>query len=90
MQIKSRLFSLLQNMGIKDEFHQEAILDSIDQLQNKGNCKQNEILSSELIEAHKHKLAECSFHNLYRCDKCGGFLRGLFHQGQICKGTFIS
>ncbi|MCL4118644.1 UNVERIFIED_CONTAM: hypothetical protein GTU68_038065 [Idotea baltica] len=72
-------------MGIRNEFHQKSILNCIHQLQNKGNCQQIENLCGDYTEAHNHNLLDRSFGSLHICDKCGGYLRGLFHQGQICK-----
>nr|XP_045581851.1 phosphatidylinositol 3-kinase regulatory subunit alpha-like isoform X2 [Procambarus clarkii] len=79
-----------QNMGIKDEFHQKAILVCIDQLQNE--CRDIDSKPSSGIggadcstPASHHNLRNHSFHDLHRCDKCGLYLRGFIHQGQFCQ-----
>lgn len=82
-------------MGIKDEFHQKAILVCIDQLQNEcsdGLCIGDSGTPSAVgggdcnTPASHHNLRNHSFHDLHRCDKCGRFLRGFIHQGQFCQG----
>lgn len=80
----------LGNMGIKDEFHQKAILVCIDQLQNE--CRDIDSKPSSGIggadcstPASHHNLRNHSFHDLHRCDKCGLYLRGFIHQGQFCQ-----
>ncbi|KAB7506722.1 Phosphatidylinositol 3-kinase regulatory subunit alpha [Armadillidium nasatum] len=81
----------LGNMGIKDEFHQQAILLCINELHNKGATAQlaENLSKSEYSEVHNHKLVERSFSTLKVCDKCGGYLRGLYHQGKICENCNI-
>ena len=86
--------SLLQNMGIKDEFHQKSILVCIDHLQNgyhEGMCPGDKLASGVggvecTTPASYHNLRNHSFHDLHRCDKCGLYLRGFIHQGQFCQG----
>lgn len=75
-------------MGIKDEFHQKAILTCIEEL-----CKNNQPIrtispASDQVDQKdgpSHRLLEHSFSTLERCDKCNKYLRGLLHQGFICK-----
>lgn len=70
-------------MGIKDEFHQKAILVCIDEL-----CRPEEpdpVLSEGEEKASRHRLIEHSFSSLERCDKCNKYLRGLLHQGFLCQ-----
>ncbi|KAA0199686.1 hypothetical protein HAZT_HAZT006640 [Hyalella azteca] len=79
----------LQNMGIKDEFHQQSILVCISQIQNDGMLGGGDPTSlvgeDYKTPASHHSLRPHSFSKLYTCDKCGHFLRGFFHQGQYCK-----
>lgn len=84
----------LGNMGIKDEFHQKAIMVCIGQLQNEcgdslclgDNPATEAIGGGECITpASHHNLRNHSFHDLHRCDKCGYYLRGFIHQGQFCQ-----
>nr|CAD7432568.1 unnamed protein product [Timema monikensis] len=76
----------LMNMGIKDEFHQKAILVCIDEL-----CRPIEhgkAIYNDVDESYKdsnHRLLEHSFSSLERCDKCNKYLRGLLHQGFLCQ-----
>nr|CAH7740139.1 unnamed protein product [Callosobruchus chinensis] len=77
-------------MGIKDEFHQKAILTCIDELLKKPEDKpftNNEEESGETGGATKypHNLTQHSFSSLERCDKCNKYLRGIIHQGFICQ-----
>lgn len=80
----------LGNMGIKDEFHQKAILVCIDQLQNEfrdGESKASSGIGGAdcSTPASHHNLRNHSFYDLHRCDKCGLYLRGFIHQGQFCQ-----
>lgn len=78
----------LGNMGIKDEFHQKAILVCIAQLQNECGdslCIVDSPSGDCTTPASHHNLRNHSFHDLHRCDKCGLFLRGFIHQGQFCQ-----
>ncbi|XP_063219175.1 phosphatidylinositol 3-kinase regulatory subunit gamma-like isoform X3 [Bacillus rossius redtenbacheri] len=70
----------LMNMGIKDEFHQKAILVCIDELCNSPVGMYTE----ETCTNSTHQLIENSFSTLERCDKCNKYLRGLQHQGFVC------
>lgn len=74
-------------MGIKDEFHQTAILSCIDELLNKQqDCnKTNEKDSADCSNKFAHNLTQHSFNTLERCGKCNKYLRGLLHQGFICQ-----
>nr|XP_023018059.1 phosphatidylinositol 3-kinase regulatory subunit alpha-like isoform X1 [Leptinotarsa decemlineata] len=79
----------LIGMGIKDEFHQKAILSCIDELLKKPDDKlsirseHDETLNSN--SNYAHNLSQHSFSSLERCDKCNKYLRGLLHQGFICQ-----
>lgn len=77
----------LGSMGIKDEFHQKAILVCIDQLQNGGHDGDpgGPGVGDCSTPASHHTLRNHSFHDLRRCDKCGLYLRGFIHQGQFCQ-----
>lgn len=76
-------------MGIKDEFHQKAILSCVNELINppedttNGGDQFTEYPSDEF----SHNLTQHSFSTLERCEKCNKFLRGLLHQGFICQGS---
>ncbi|XP_066258839.1 phosphatidylinositol 3-kinase regulatory subunit alpha isoform X2 [Euwallacea similis] len=75
-------------MGIKDEFHQKAILTCIDELLNKNEDKKSDlgdIGESPISNGYPHNLIQHSFNSLERCDKCNKYLRGLLHQGFICQ-----
>lgn len=85
----------LTNMGVKDEFHQKAILVCIDELCQRSTSKEFELLAASAngseadSNSHSaltppHRMVESSFQSLERCDKCHKFLRGLLHQGLIC------
>ena len=82
-------------MGVKDEFHQKAILVCIDELCQRSTSKESELLvvtangndgdsSGHTGQTPPHRMVESSFQSLERCDKCHKFLRGLLHQGLIC------
>ncbi|XP_068916831.1 phosphatidylinositol 3-kinase regulatory subunit gamma isoform X4 [Tenebrio molitor] len=74
----------LINMGIKDEFHQMAILSCIDELLGKQENKTNN--EQEFDGAQfTHNLTQHSFGSLERCGKCNKYLRGLLHQGFVCQ-----
>jgi hypothetical protein len=71
-------------MGIKDEFHQMAILSCIDELLGKQENKTNN--EQEFDGAQfTHNLTQHSFGSLERCGKCNKYLRGLLHQGFVCQ-----
>ncbi|XP_066986926.1 phosphatidylinositol 3-kinase regulatory subunit alpha isoform X4 [Macrobrachium rosenbergii] len=86
----------LVSMGIKDEFHQKAIMVCIAQLQNEcgdGLCIGDSSSTTTTAigggecntPASHHNLRNQSFHELHSCDKCGLYLRGFVHQGQFCQ-----
>lgn len=86
-------------MGVKDEFHQKAILVCIDELCQRSTSKEFELLAASAngseadSNSHSaltppHRMVESSFQSLERCDKCHKFLRGLLHQGLICHCKF--
>ncbi|XP_066986925.1 phosphatidylinositol 3-kinase regulatory subunit alpha isoform X3 [Macrobrachium rosenbergii] len=85
-----------ESMGIKDEFHQKAIMVCIAQLQNEcgdGLCIGDSSSTTTTAigggecntPASHHNLRNQSFHELHSCDKCGLYLRGFVHQGQFCQ-----
>ncbi|XP_076036314.1 phosphatidylinositol 3-kinase regulatory subunit alpha isoform X1 [Oratosquilla oratoria] len=80
----------LGSMGIKDEFHQKAILVCIDELQSKCHNSNSSVDGSRdmvhgmVLSESCHNLKTHSFHELHRCDKCENFLRGFIHQGKFC------
>lgn len=79
-------------MGIKDEFHQKAILSCISellkQLEEDDAATTSEYNESD--EQFPHKMTQHSFNKLERCEKCNKYLRGLVHQGLICQGNYYS
>ncbi|XP_034251731.1 phosphatidylinositol 3-kinase regulatory subunit alpha isoform X3 [Thrips palmi] len=72
----------LLNMGVKDEFHQKAILVCVEELQHCPVPYEPDDNSCDTANTHNMRLY--SFSELQRCDKCDKFLRGLQHQGLIC------
>lgn len=78
---------LLQNMGIKDEFHQKAILSCVGELFKQPD--DDNILADQYntSDQFSHNLSQHSFNTLERCEKCNKYLRGLLHQGFICQGS---
>lgn len=76
-------------MGIKDEFHQKAILVCIAELCNVQQQQPEDVVENKELysvpEKFQHKLMEHSFSTLERCGKCNKYLRGLLHQGFICQ-----
>lgn len=94
---------LPQQMGIKNEFHQQTILASIKDLltsaekpiQSGGTNRTTsggivlkmagEDSEVALGSKHSHELVDHSFLKLVKCDKCQQYLRGLIHQGLLCK-----
>ncbi|XP_076318839.1 phosphatidylinositol 3-kinase regulatory subunit alpha-like isoform X2 [Tachypleus tridentatus] len=84
----------LHSMGIKDEFHQNAILVCVDEL-----CRTKEELGSAEEARHfanvicngsdetqvPHQLIQESFSTLLQCQKCHAYLRGIVHQGLMCQ-----
>lgn len=84
-------------MGIKDEFHQKALLACIDELKGKQQPPPPALeapkISDETENEHAN-LAQLSFSSLERCGKCQKYLRGFLRQGYFCQGitqkrTFI-
>ena len=82
-------------MGIKDEFHQKALLVCVDELcqRSNGNGLSDALDALTLSEgcdattpASHHQLREQSFTSLQRCDRCNKYLRGIIHQGFLCQG----
>ena len=71
-------------MGIKDEFHQMAILSCIEELLGKQENKLSSSNEQESDNTHTHNLTQHSFSSLERCGKCNKYLRGLLHQGFVC------
>lgn len=72
-------------MGIKDEFHQKAILSCVSELLKQPD---EPSISTEQYNSTEqdHNLTQHSFSTLERCEKCNKYLRGLLHQGFICQG----
>ncbi|XP_013780715.1 phosphatidylinositol 3-kinase regulatory subunit alpha-like isoform X1 [Limulus polyphemus] len=95
----SDLFSLdkekLLNMGIKDEFHQKAILVCIEELcrakKELGSVEETPNLSDTFCNRNdespqgSHQLLQESFSTLLQCHKCHAYLRGIVHQGLVCQ-----
>ncbi|CAH1121068.1 unnamed protein product [Ceutorhynchus assimilis] len=81
----------LNAMGIKDQFHQKAILSCIDELLNKSEGQRPDLTdagegtSTSSSNGYPHNLLQHSFSALERCEKCNKYLRGLLHQGFICQ-----
>ncbi|XP_054715372.1 phosphatidylinositol 3-kinase regulatory subunit alpha-like [Uloborus diversus] len=84
----------LMNMGIKDEFHQRAILVCVDDLCQRNNLNRtsnetrNQMRGSYKDESSptgNHQLLEQSFSCVLKCDKCHNYLHGLIHQGVVCQ-----
>lgn len=101
----------VQQMGIKNEFHQQTILASIKDLltsaekpiQSGGTMRTISGGSGIVLKIagedsglgstdpaatggkHSHDLVNHSFLKLVKCDKCQQYLRGLIHQGLLCK-----
>lgn len=76
----------LMNMGIKDEFHQRAILSCIDELVKKPE-ENNQVDETDNVDASStqtHNLMENTFNTLEKCKKCNKYLRGILHQGFLC------
>uniref|UniRef100_A0A1Y1KG67 Phosphatidylinositol 3-kinase regulatory subunit alpha n=1 Tax=Photinus pyralis TaxID=7054 RepID=A0A1Y1KG67_PHOPY len=75
----------LMNMGIKDEFHQKAILSCVSELLKQPDDSSVTVDQYNYTEVYAHNLTQHSFSTLERCKKCNKFLRGLLHQGFICQ-----
>lgn len=71
-------------MGIKDEFHQKAILSCVAELIKQPD--DHNTTPEYPLEGSGHNLIQHSFSTLERCEKCNKYLRGLSHQGLICQG----
>ncbi|GJQ65734.1 hypothetical protein Trydic_g11919 [Trypoxylus dichotomus] len=77
----------LMNMGIKDEFHQKALLACIDELKGKQQPPtplEMPIMPEEIQSEHTN-MTQLSFSSLERCGKCQKYLRGFLHQGYFCQ-----
>ncbi|KAK9890370.1 hypothetical protein WA026_010463 [Henosepilachna vigintioctopunctata] len=74
----------LMNMGIKDEFHQRAILSCIEELLKPP--EENHVGENQNQEevGPSHCLVQHTFNTLEKCKKCGKYLRGILHQGFLC------
>ncbi|KAL3289656.1 hypothetical protein HHI36_023064 [Cryptolaemus montrouzieri] len=72
----------LTNLGIKDEFHQKAIMNSIQELIEipEGNRYAEE----QNTESGGTNLTQHIFSTLEKCKKCGQYIRGNLHQGFLC------
>lgn len=77
-------------MGVKDEFHQRAILVCVEELQSRSIPSPISSDDNSCDTANSHNMRLYSFSELQRCDKCHKFLRGLQHQGLICQGKNLS
>ena len=82
-------------MGIKDEFHQKAILVCVEELLRRDAAAATDVGEETMqvtggetmvASAASHRLQEATFTSLQRCHKCNGYLRGLSHQGLVCQG----
>lgn len=80
-------------MGIRDEFHQKAIMAGVQELcsgkpivtnTNKDHGQQ---CNPDFMDTHR--VTQYSFPQLEKCDKCHKYLRGLHHQGMICQDCNI-
>lgn len=75
-------------MGIKDEFHQKAILSCVNEIVKPTEDTINGDHFNEYpSEEFAHNLTQHSFGTLEKCEKCNKYLRGLLHQGFICQGS---
>nr|UVJ47540.1 phosphatidylinositol 3-kinase [Lasioderma serricorne] len=80
----------LMNMGIRDDFHQKAILACVEELLMPSD--DTEIPDEDMDYAsdqYAHNLTQHSFSTLERCEKCNKYLRGLLHQGLICQANVL-
>nr|XP_042900263.1 phosphatidylinositol 3-kinase regulatory subunit gamma isoform X2 [Parasteatoda tepidariorum] len=84
----------LMNMGVKDEFHQKAILVCVDYLCQRNNLNRSlqetksqtgPSLRDGSSPTGNHQLLEQSFSCVLQCDKCHNYLHGLIHQGVVCQ-----
>lgn len=75
-------------MGIKDEFHQSAILLCIEELKTLENNKLDKPQESTSKSSNNHMLLPDV--NLKRCEKCEKFLRSIPNQREyLFQGIFI-
>ncbi|XP_044764961.1 phosphatidylinositol 3-kinase regulatory subunit alpha-like [Coccinella septempunctata] len=72
----------LLNMGIKDEFHQRAILSCIEELVKYPDQFTQDQSKEET--GPSHCLVHHTFTTLEKCKKCGKFLRGILQRGFMC------
>lgn len=88
---KKSMFSL-QNMGIKDEFHQKALLACIDELKGKQQhpADLEAPRNADDTENEHTNLTQLSFSTLERCGKCQKYLRGFLRQGYFCQGNLFN
>ncbi|XP_055949573.1 phosphatidylinositol 3-kinase regulatory subunit alpha-like isoform X4 [Argiope bruennichi] len=84
----------LMSMGVKDEFHQKAILVCVDDLCQRNNLNRSvhetKTQNASLREgssptSNNHQLLEQSFSCVLQCDKCHNYLHGVIHQGVVCQ-----
>ncbi|CAG0882423.1 unnamed protein product [Darwinula stevensoni] len=84
----------LLNMGIKDEFHQKAILVCVEELLRRDAAAVTDVGEETMqvpggetmtASAATHRLQGTTFTSLQKCHKCNGHLRGLSHQGFVCQ-----
>ncbi|KAL5021938.1 hypothetical protein ScPMuIL_001093, partial [Solemya velum] len=87
----------LQDMGIKDDFHQNSILVCIDELCDQSPNNRTYASSGpqpqciDIMEAacsseeSEHRFTEYNFSSLQRCHLCDKFLYGLMRQGLQCR-----
>lgn len=88
----------LEQMGIKNDFHQNTILTTIRQLLTSADMTATADLPTLPASAHStvnlsagsdqqfngHKLTNGSFSKQQKCDMCKNYLLGLVHQGLFC------
>ncbi|XP_052892856.1 uncharacterized protein LOC128300726 isoform X1 [Anopheles moucheti] len=88
----------LEQMGIKNDFHQNSILTTIRQLLTSADMSATAELPTLPASAHStvnlsagsdqqhngHKLMNGSFSKQQKCDMCKNYLLGLVHQGLFC------
>ncbi|XP_071799761.1 phosphatidylinositol 3-kinase regulatory subunit alpha-like isoform X2 [Asterias amurensis] len=77
----------LEAIGIKDDFNQQCILYTRDELV-KGDSRQHGVKSEPVTEvlypSSQHKLQPSTFSTLQWCDQCRKFMYGMTHQGLRC------
>jgi len=87
--------SHLQEMGIRDDFHQNSILVCVDELcgQNSNNknlpppglCLDGIKMEASAGVDSEHRFSEYNFSSMQRCHVCDKFLYGLVRQGLQCR-----